>query len=118
MVNGLCKGLIGTMREQSYTVQGKMVLLKYGSIMFQFLVEDFSVGIRTYDAVITNSVHITSGNLISGLVCQNVRAISTVVRFPHSVFTFCDFMSYTLFISTTPPLPNYQIHLHHLLEVL
>lgn len=86
MANGLCKGLIGTMREQNYTVQGKMVLLKHGCIMFQFLVEDFSVGIRTNDAVNTNSVHITSGNLISGLVCQNVRAISTVVRFPHSVF--------------------------------
>lgn len=68
MVNDLCKGLIGTMRDQIYTVQAKMLLLKHGSIMFQFLVEDFSVGIRTYDAVITNSVHITSGNLISGLV--------------------------------------------------
>lgn len=68
MVNGLRKGLIGTVREQTYTVQGKMILLKHGSIMFQYLVEDFSVGIRTYDTVITNSVHITSGNLISGLV--------------------------------------------------
>lgn len=89
MVKGLCKGLIGTMREQTYTVQGKMVLLKHGSIMFQFLVEDFSVGIRTY--------YIWKLNIRISMTKRTTHFHSGV-RFPHSVFIFCDFMNYTLFI--------------------